>query len=323
MVESILSIIDTAVYYKTPTVPVKAVDGVSFNVFKEEIFGITGESGCGKSTLALAITKLLKPPAYIQHGRILFNDTDILKMPPQDFRKLRWKKISYIPQSSMNALNPIMKVEEQIGDVIQAHEKKISKNELKRRAEELLSSVGLAPDVAHMYPHELSGGMKQRTVIATSVALTSSLIIADEPTTALDVVVQRGILQLLGDIKGKFKTAIILITHDMAVQAQVADRLAIMYAGKIVEMGDVSALFRDPLHPYTQALILSIPSISEKVKLEGISGLPPDLRSPPPGCRFQPRCPHRIPDKCNVDEPQLVEVKKNRFVACHLYGDKK
>jgi len=302
----------------TPTAPVRAVDNVSFNVTEKEILGIAGESGCGKSTLAYSILRLLKPPGYIRGGEVLFKGSDLLKIEEEELRRIRWKHISYIPQSSMNALNPVMRIEEQIGDAVINHEK-ISKGELRKRIEDLLVSVGLSPSVAHMYPHELSGGMRQRVVIAMAMALNPELIIADEPTTALDVVVQRGILQLLRDIRSKLKASVIMITHDMAAQAQIVDRLAIMYAGKIVEIGDANDLFNDPLHPYSRALISAIPSISEKKKLKGVPGFPPDLRSPPPGCRFYPRCPHRIPSKCNVDEPRLIEVKNDRLVACHLY----
>jgi len=316
--DTLLDVRNLIAYYMTPTAPVRAVDNVSFNVTEKEILGIAGESGCGKSTLAYSILRLLKPPGYIRGGEVLFKGSDLLKIEEEELRRIRWKHISYIPQSSMNALNPVMRIEEQIGDAIINHEK-ISKGELRKRIEDLLVSVGLSPSVAHMYPHELSGGMRQRVVIAMAMALDPELIIADEPTTALDVVVQRGILQLLRDIRSKLKASVIMITHDMAAQAQIVDRLAIMYAGKIVEIGDANDLFNDPLHPYSRALISAIPSISEKKKLKGVPGFPPDLRSPPPGCRFYPRCPHRIPGKCNVDEPRLIEVKNDRLVACHLY----
>ena len=318
MPDTLLDVRSLIAYYMTPTAPVRAVDNVSFNVTEKEILGIAGESGCGKSTLAYSILRLLKPPGYIRGGEVLFKGSDLLKIEEEELRRIRWKHISYIPQSSMNALNPVMRIEEQIGDAVRNHEK-ISKGELRKRIEDLLVSVGLSPSVAHMYPHELSGGMRQRVVIAMAMALNPELIIADEPTTALDVVVQRGILQLLRDIRSKLKASVIMITHDMAAQAQIVDRLAIMYAGKIVEIGDANDLFNDPLHPYSRALISAIPSISEKKKLKGVPGFPPDLRSPPPGCRFYPRCPHRIPGKCNVDEPRLIEVKNGRLVACHLY----
>jgi len=304
----------------TSAAPVRAVDNVTFDVAKNEVFGIAGESACGKSTLANTVLRLLKPPGYVKGGEVLFDGVNLLKLSEEELRKVRWKHISYIPQGSMNSLDPIMRVKEQIAEAIKTHEGKVPKEELRRMIEELLTSVGLAPEVARMHPHELSGGMKQRTIIAMAIALGPELIIADEPTTALDVVVQRGILQLLSDIKRRLGSSIILITHDMAAQAEVADRLAIMYAGKIVEIGDVNTLFREPLHPYAQALISAVPSIKGKKKLLGLSGLPPDLRSPPPGCRFHPRCPHAMPI-CKEEEPRFIEVKPGQFTACHLHGD--
>ncbi len=307
-------------FYRTRNSPVKAVDDVSIGAKKSEILGIAGESGCGKSTFALAVTRLLKPPGYIEDGKILLNGVDILKLSPKELKKVRWSEMSYIPQSSMNALNPVMRIEEQIGDAIVTHGGKMSKDELKKRVEELLTDVGLAPEVARMYPHELSGGMRQRVIIAMAIALNPELIVADEPTTALDVVVQRGILQMLSDIRRKFGSSIIIITHDMAAQAEIVDRLAIMYAGKIVEAGSVGKLFEEPLHPYTQALTSAIPSIKGKRQLSGLSGLPPDLRKPPAGCRFHPRCPKIIYNKCEIEEPELIDAEKDRLVACHLCG---
>ena len=319
---SILRVKDLKAYYETSSGKVvRAVDGVSFSVLRNEIFGIAGESGCGKSTLALAITRLLRPPGYIADGEIFFDDINLLKLKSEELRRIRWRRISYIPQSSMNALNPVLRIKNQIIDVIKEHEK--IKNEEAGRLEgyvkELLASVGLSPQVANMFPHELSGGMRQRAIIAMAIALRPELLIADEPTTALDVVVQRGILQLLSEIRGKYGTSIMLITHDMAVHAEIVDRLAIMYAGKIVEIGDVRSIFKDPLHPYTQVLIKSIPSVEEKRRLAGIKGLPPDLKSPPPGCRFHPRCPYKS-RLCETAEPPLREVRAGRYVACHLYG---
>ena len=320
MPATLLGVRSLMAYYMTGTAPVRAVDNVTFDVAKNEVLGIAGESGCGKSTLANTMIRLLKPPGYVKGGEVLFNGANILELDEKELRKIRWKHISYIPQGSMNSLNPIMRAEEQIADAIKTHEGKVPKKEQRRRVEELFTSVGLAPEVARMYPHELSGGMKQRVIIAMAIALGPELIIADEPTTALDVVVQRGILQLLSDIKRKLGSSIILITNDMAAQAEVADRLVIMYAGKIVEIGDVNTLFREPLHPYAQALISAVPSIKGKKKLLSISGLPPDLRSPPPGCRFHPRCPQAMPI-CKEEEPRFIEVKPGRFTACHLHGD--
>ena len=320
MVETLLSVVNLAAFYQVPEGVIRAVDNVNFNLKEKEILGIVGESGCGKSTLAYSILRLLKPPGYIAGGKVLFKNINLLDLEEEKLRKLRWKEISYIPQSAMNALNPVMRIENQIADAIKTHEKNISSIDLRRRIDEVLMSVGLDPYVARMYPHQLSGGMRQRAIIAMAIALNPKLIIADEPVTALDVVTQKGILQLLMDIRKKLNSSIIFITHDMAVQAEIADRVGVMYAGKIVAISDVHTLFHKPLHPYAQALINAIPSIKEKKKIKGLKGLPPDLRNPPPGCRFHPRCPYYIPNKCDVIEPKLIEVKKDQFVACHLYG---
>jgi peptide/nickel transport system ATP-binding protein len=316
----ILEVKNLTVYYEIAPAPVKAVEGVNFNVKSGEIFGIVGESGCGKSTLALSIARLLRPPGRIINGEIIFEGINILKLSPEALKNIRWKKISYIPQSSMNSLNPIAKIGEQIEEVIKIHEHESSKKSIKERVKELLINVGLSPEISKMYPHELSGGMRQRAIIAMALALNPKLIIADEPTTALDVVVERGILQLLLDIKHALNISIVLITHNIAVQAEVADRIAVLYAGKIVEIRSVNDLFKNPLHPYSRALISSIPSITERRVLKGLPGFPPDLRHPPSGCRFHPRCSYAMPGICNIKDPPLLEIKGG-LVACHLYGD--
>lgn len=315
----LLKIEGLTVAYESDSKRLLAVNNVDLEIFQGEIFGLAGESACGKTTLANSILRLIKPPGRIISGRVIFDGVDLLSLGEEDLRRIRWEKIAYIPQASMNALNPVMRIYDQIVDVVRAHRKDFPEEEIRRRAEELFVSVGLAPEVLKMYPHELSGGMRQRVIIAMSLFLNPKLLIADEPTTALDVVVQRGILQLLKDINKKFGTTILLITHDMAVHAQIVDRLAIMYAGKIVEVGPVKDIFEKPLHPYTQLLIASIPRAGEKRRLAGIPGLPPDLRNPPPGCMFHPRCPLRIQGKCERVEPALRQVLNERKVACHLY----
>ena len=317
--DSLLEAIGLKAHYETPTGFLRAVDEVDLSVGKSEILGIAGESACGKSTLALSLLRLLRPPGYITEGKVLFNGVDLLKLRKRDMRKIRFKHISYISQSSMNSLNPVMRIRDQITDAILTHEGRVSKRDLKKRVEELLVEVGLKPDVARMYPNELSGGMKQRVAIAMAVALRPELVVADEPTTALDVVVQRGIIQLLIDIKNKQVSSMIVITHDMAVQAEVSERLAVMYAGKIVEVGDTRSIYREPLHPYVRALISAIPSIEMRKELVSLSGLPPDLRNPPPGCPFHPRCPMFMSGKCDVEAPNPTEVN-GRIVTCHLYG---
>lgn len=315
----LLKIEGLTVAYESDSKRLLAVNNVDLEIFQGEIFGLAGESACGKTTLANSILRLIKPPGRIISGRVIFDGVDLLSLGEEDLRRIRWEKIAYIPQASMNALNPVMRIYDQIVDAVRAHRKDFPEEEIRRRAEELFVSVGLAPEVLKMYPHELSGGMRQRVIIAMSLFLNPKLLIADEPTTALDVVVQRGILQLLKDINKKFGTTILLITHDMAVHAQIVDRLAIMYAGKIVEVGPVKDIFEKPLHPYTQLLIASIPRAGEKRRLAGIPGLPPDLRNPPPGCMFHPRCPLRIQGKCERVEPALRQVSNERKVACHLY----
>jgi len=319
MYADLLEVNNLSAYYMVQP-PIKAVDGVTLSLGENEILGIAGESGCGKSTFALALLRLLRPPGNINGGDIIFNGVSILKMPENDFRKIRWKHISYIPQSSMNALNPVMRIQEQFTEIINFHEGRKSKKELKIRIEEALAKVNLAPDILNMYPHELSGGMKQRVIIAMAMLLNPEIIIADEPTTALDVVMQRKILQLLLDAKQVYGSSMIIITHDMAVHAQISDKIAVMYAGKVVCIGETGMLFDKPLHPYAQILISAIPSIKKTGELPSIPGLPPDPRNPPSGCRFHPRCPSFIKNKCDVEEPSLIEVKKNMLVACHLYG---
>jgi len=318
-VDTLLDIKDLQVFYKTELGPLRAVDGVNLNVKRKEILGLAGESACGKTTLVQAVLKLIKPPGYIVGGEVLFNGINLLKASENKLRQIRWKEISYIPQSSMNALNPVMKIANQIIDVIEAHEGKVRKREALHYIEELLVKVGLSREVAKMYPHELSGGMRQRVVIAMALALNPKLIIADEPTTALDVVTQRGIIQMLKDINKDFGTTLLLVTHDMAIHAEITDRIAIMYAGKILEIGLTNKVFSEPLHPYTRLLISSIPRLGSKQRLVGISGFPPDLRDPPPGCRFHPRCPF-VMDICRKIEPSLLKFDLERFVACHLYS---
>jgi len=318
MNSELLRVENLKAYYKTSKGLVKAVDDVSFSVGRKEVYGIAGESGCGKSTLALAILRLLKPPGYIFGGRVFFDGIDLLKLNEEELRNIRWRHISYIPQGAMNSLNPVMRIEDQMIDAILAHEN-MSREEAKRRCLELLKMVNLPTTCLRMYPHELSGGMKQRVIIAMASALRPKLIIADEPTTALDVVVQRVVLQSLVDLRETLGSSIVMITHDLPILAEVADRIMIMYAGKVVEIGNVFEIFDEPLHPYTKALISAIPSIKEKKIIKGLSGHPPSLLDPPKGCRFYPRCPYAT-EKCIYIEPKLNDVGGGRLVACHIYG---
>lgn len=316
MTAPLLEVRDLQAYYRSMRGPVRAVDGVSLDVKPGEIFGIAGESGCGKSTLAKAMLRLHKPPAYIAGGSIRLNGTDITGLGEEEMRRLRGSAFAYIPQASMNALNPVMRIRDQIVDAISAHQR-MPTDAMREKAAELLATVGLPPRAGRMFPHELSGGMKQRCVIAISIALGPRLLVADEPTTALDVVTQRGIMQALADIRDQQGTSVVLISHDLAVHAEVVDRLLVMYAGKVVEIGSVFDLFEDPLHPYSQVLVAAIPSVEERREIKGLAGQPPNLLQPPPGCRFAPRCPKVMPE-CTHTEPVLREIAAGRWVACLL-----
>ncbi len=317
---TLLTVEHLRVYYHTRRGPVRAVDDVSFAVQRGERFGIVGESGCGKSTTALALLRMIKPPGRVEQGRVLLDGIDVLALGKEEMRRLRWRAISLIPQGAMNSLNPVMRVRDQIADAISTHEGSRPSRELRERIEQALNMVGLPRHVAHMFPHELSGGMKQRVCIAMAIVLRPKLIIADEPTSALDVVVQRVVAQTLLDVQEKMGASLVLIGHDMGLQAQLVDRLAVMYAGKIVEIGPVEAMFREPLHPYTQLLISAIPSPKEKKTLRSIPGLPPPLLNPPPGCVFHPRCPFAM-EICRVKTPIFREIRPGRMVACHLYDN--
>mgnify|MGYP000380216352 CR=1 FL=1 len=314
---SLLEIDSLKVYYSTRKGWVKAVDGVSFNVEKGEIVGLAGESGCGKSTMAFTIMRLLPPEGRIISGKILFDGENLVEKSEEEMRKIRWRKISMIFQSAMNALNPVLSIERQMVDAIRAH-LPMTREEAVEKAKRLFEMVGLNPDRIKEYPHEFSGGMRQRVMIAMALAADPQLVIADEPTTGLDVITQSKILRLMRDLQKKLNLSIMLITHDLAVIAETCDRVAIMYAGKIVEYSDVVTLFTCPRHPYAYMLISAFPSIKSKGRrLKEIKGSPPGLINPPPGCRFNPRCPYAI-EKCRVEEPPYIKIGKGHFVACHL-----
>lgn len=318
--EVVLDVQNLKVYYETPTGAVRAVDDVSFKIYQREIVGLVGESGCGKTTTAMAILRLVQPPGRIVDGKILLNDVDLAPLSGEELRDLRWRLLALIPQGAMNSLNPVLRIKDQIGDAIETHEGRQSKQVLKERILSLLNMVGLPSRVYHMYPHELSGGMKQRVCIAMAIALNPPLIIADEPTSALDVVVQRVVAQNILDIKARLGVSMIIIGHDMGLMAQVADRIAVMYAGHMVELAPVKSIFAQPLHPYTQLLIESIPSVKERKPLRITEGITHDLRNPPPGCIFQERCPH-VMEICRRIRPPLKEYKPDQLAACHLYDE--
>src|SRR5437867_1337921 len=299
---------------------VKAAENVSFEVEKGQALGLVGESGCGKTTIALSILKILPPGGRIKSGKIIFDGTDIVPFDDAKMRKIRWKGISIVFQGAMNALNPVFKVGDQIVEAIRLHEPKVSKSEAYRRAESLLEMVGVDASRVNNYPHEFSGGMRQRALIAMALASNPKVLIADEPGTALDVIVQAQVLQLMRNLKEKLGLSMVMISHDLSIVAELCEKIAIMYAGNIVEYGDVQAIFEEPLHPYTQGLIGAFPSIKgERKKLISIPGQPPDLLSPPTGCRFHPRCPYAM-DVCKKEKPQLKKVGSgNHYVACYLY----
>lgn len=314
----VLRIANLRVYYRTDRGPVKAVDGVSFSLRQGERFGLVGESGSGKSTTALAIMRLIQPPGHIEGGSIHLGERDLTRLSEEQFRRVRLAEIALIPQGAMNSLNPVRRVRDHFFDSIRAHERGTTDLAIRERINELLRMVGLREESANLYPHELSGGMKQRVCIALGIALQPKVIIADEPTSALDVVVQRHVMQTLGAVQQRLGASVILVGHDMGLLAQFVDRLGVMYAGKLVEIGPVREIFQEPLHPYTQLLIASLPSLKEKGVFRGVPGLAPSLLDPPTGCLFHPRCP-RAMDRCAVEIPELQEVRPDHWVACHLY----
>lgn len=305
-------------YYSTLKGDVKAVDGVDLEVEKGEALGLVGESGCGKTTFALSILRLLPYNGRFVGGKILFDGDDMLTVDDKTFNKeYRWKRLSYVFQGAMNAMNPVFRVGDQIAEAILLHED-VGKEEAMERVRGLFSLVGIDPDRVTNYPHEFSGGMKQRAMIAMALACNPEFIIADEPTTALDVIVQAQTLQVINDLRAKLGLTMMLITHDLSVVAQTCTTCAIMYAGRIVEYADIDTVFSEPKHPYTKALIGAFPSIKEaRRELVSIKGTPPNLLDPPMGCRFNPRCPYSM-DICKEDVPKFTSLGGRHYAACHL-----
>jgi peptide/nickel transport system ATP-binding protein len=315
---TLLEVENLKMYYETLRGHVRAVENISFKLEKGKALGLAGESGCGKTSVALSILRLLPNNAKILDGKVILDGQNLLEFSDKQFREeVRWKKLSVIFQGAMNALHPIFKVGDQIAEPIMLHEH-VSKKEALNRAGKLLDLVGVKAERTDRYAHELSGGMKQRVVIAMALACNPLLIIADEPTTALDVIVQAQVSKVMKELQKKLDLSIIEISHDLSLISETCDEVAIMYAGNIVEYGDVVSIYKNPLHPYTEKLINAFPSVIGPIKeMSTISGFPPDLFNPPPGCRFHPRCPYSM-ENCRKDEPALIEVGKKHSVACYL-----
>jgi oligopeptide/dipeptide ABC transporter ATP-binding protein len=320
MSEPILQIRDLRVYYHVEDGAVKAVDGVSLSLQPGVKMGLVGESGSGKSTMALALMRMIKEPGKIEGGSMILDGVDLLQLSEEEMRQTRLSELSMIPQGAMNSLHPLMRIERQIIDGILDHDPTLTKAELQERVYALLDSVELDRKVARMYSHELSGGMKQRCCMAIAISMHPKVIIADEPTSALDVVIQRQVMETLDRLQEELDLSIILIGHDMGLMAQFVDQLAVMYAGKFMEWGDIGDIFAGPLHPYTKLLIESLPILGNKGVFTGIPGITPSLLDVPPGCVFHTRCPYAMAI-CKEQIPAFEQVRPGRWIACHLHGE--
>jgi len=318
MSEALLQIKDLEVQFATRAGVVKAVDKVDLEVQHGEVLGLVGESGCGKSTLGFSILRLVREPGEIVGGEILFDGEDLLQKTEQEMIDIRGKHIAMIFQDPMTCLNPLQRIDDHFIETVRIHEGESAK-EAYQRAADLVDKLGIIASRLTDYPHQLSGGMRQRIMIGLALVLNSDLIIADEPTTSLDVIVEAQILELIKELKATFSLTMILITHNMGIVAELADRIAVMYAGKLVEVAEAVTLYDRPLHPYTQGLLRSIPNISlDEQELEIMPGSPPDLIEPPTGCNFHPRCPHVL-EKCSSVEPPMKEIENGHRAACWLY----
>jgi peptide/nickel transport system ATP-binding protein len=315
---ALLTLHDLSIRYRTLGGDVQAAGGVSFSLEEGQYLGLVGESGCGKTTVAKAILRLLPGNGFVSGGKILFRGRDLVSLSEPEFRKVRWKEISMISQSAMNALDPVYRVEDQIIEAIQAHET-VSREQARARASELFMTVGMDARRMKDYPHQFSGGMRQRTIIAMALALNPFLIIADEPTTALDMIVQDQILRKIKDLQRELKNSMLIITHDIAVVAENCDQMVVMYAGWVAERAKTRDIFRKPLHPYTMGLQNAFPSMKGPIKdLVQIPGYPPSLIDPPAECRFRPRCPF-AKEICSRKEPPEIEAESEHWVRCHLW----
>jgi peptide/nickel transport system ATP-binding protein len=314
-----LEVHSLSVQYIKREANIRAVDDVTLSVQKGETLGIVGESGCGKSTLGLALIRLVPYPGLIVGGRINLDGSDLRSLTENDMRKIRGKRIGFIFQDPMTSLNPVKKISDHFLEMIRTHEKDVDKKEALDRASKMLETLGILPERISDYPHLFSGGMRQRVMIGLALALNPEFVIADEPTTALDVIVEAQILELLKHLKETLNITLMLITHNIGIIAQTAERVAVMYAGRLAEVSPTLSIFAEPLHPYTQALLRAVPNVAKSGRiLSSIPGSPPDLSSPPPGCLYNPRCPH-VFDRCRREMPQLIDVGNGRSVACFLY----
>jgi oligopeptide/dipeptide ABC transporter ATP-binding protein len=316
--QGILDVRNLQVVYETAAGTVKAVDDVSFTLQPGERMGLIGESGSGKTTMATALMRLTRPPAYITGGGVFLEGVDLLSLSSQDIRKIRLKEIALMPQAAMNSLNPVVRVGPQLKDGFKAHYGNLNPDELDAQINEILGKVGLRPEIVDRFPHQLSGGMKQRVAMAIAISLKPKVIIADEPTSALDVVVQKQVMLTLSRLQQELNAAVLLIGHDMGLITQFADTIGVLYAGKLVERGAISEVLDNPYHPYSRLLIDSLPSVDGKRELVGIPGLPPELLNLPAGCAFHPRCPYAM-EVCHTEKPLLQSPSQGRQVACHLY----
>jgi peptide/nickel transport system ATP-binding protein len=319
--DPVLKVIDLQVSYYTDAGRATALAGATYSLNAEEKLGLVGESGSGKSTMALAMMRMIKPPGRVEGGQVIVDGTDLRSLSDEEMLKARLSKIAYIPQGAMNSLNPVMRIGAQMVDAIKAHDPKASKSKIVERCMESLESVDLNRSVFKMYAHELSGGMKQRVCIAISILLKPKLIIADEPTSALDVVTQRQVMETIDRVKDEIGAAVILIGHDMGLMAQFVDKVAVLYAGRLMEVSTVTDMFTDPKHPYAKALINSLPDLDNKGVFQGIPGMAPSILRLPSGCPFHPRCSQMM-NICKDEIPELKTFADGRSIACHLFSDR-
>ena len=318
--KTLVKVKDLSVTYQTRLGPVSAVDHVSFDIYKGEILGLVGESGCGKSTLGKALLRMIDPPGKISSGEIIFKGEDIMKYDYNKLRDFRGKRASMIFQDPMTSLNPVQRVDEHLIEAIKVHEPRVKRESALKRSKKMIKRLGIGSDRLLSYPHQLSGGMRQRVMTGIGLILNANLIIADEATTSLDVIVEAKLMDQLREIREEYGISLLMITHNIALVAEMADRIAVMYAGHMVEMGDIYNVFENPKHPYTQGLLASVPNIQfdANEELYKMPGEPPNLTHPPKGCRFHPRCPHAMPI-CSQREPSLLEIEKGWLVNCWLY----